>query len=107
VQIINDIERTKNEIAAAEKRQQEIASQVQQAKQGKEDSVGSVAALLIGAATLKYMIAKKLERLALDCLAGQLACWLIAPLLRQSTGCAGAVTYKMWEGQQVAPPAPT
>jgi hypothetical protein len=39
LQIINDIERTKNEIAAAEKRQQEIAAQVQQAKQGKEDSV--------------------------------------------------------------------
>ncbi|KAF6253902.1 putative MND1 domain-containing protein [Scenedesmus sp. NREL 46B-D3] len=36
--IINDIERTKHEIAAAEKRQQEMVSQVQQAKQGKEDS---------------------------------------------------------------------
>jgi hypothetical protein len=43
VQIINDIERTKNDIAAAEKRQQEIASQVQQAKQGKEDSVSNAA----------------------------------------------------------------
>lgn len=42
LQIINDIERTKNEIAAAEKRQQEIAAQVQQAKQGKEDSVSCV-----------------------------------------------------------------
>jgi hypothetical protein len=46
VQIINDIERTKNDIAAAEKRQQEIASQVQQAKQGKEDSVSTTAMLL-------------------------------------------------------------
>jgi hypothetical protein len=43
LQIINDIERTKNEIAAADKRQQEVVSQVQQAKQGKEDSV-SIAA---------------------------------------------------------------
>lgn len=40
-QIMNDIEKAKADIAAAEKRQQEVAALLQQAKQGKEDSVST------------------------------------------------------------------
>jgi len=39
LQMANDITKAKADIAAAEKRQQELSTLVQQAKQGKEDSV--------------------------------------------------------------------
>lgn len=41
VQILNDVERAKTDIAAAQKREQEVLAQVQQAKHGKEDSVST------------------------------------------------------------------
>jgi hypothetical protein len=43
-QLVNDIAKTRADIAAAEQRQQELAQQVQQAKQGKEDTVSEGAA---------------------------------------------------------------
>lgn len=39
LQLTNDIEKAKADIAAAEKRQQEVQQLVVQAKQGKEDTV--------------------------------------------------------------------
>lgn len=39
LQLTNDIEKAKKDIAAAEKRRQEVEQLVQQAKQGKEDTV--------------------------------------------------------------------
>lgn len=39
LQLTNDIEKAKADIAAAEKRQQELQQLVAQAKQGKEDTV--------------------------------------------------------------------
>jgi hypothetical protein len=41
LQLANDIEKAKGDIAAAEKRQQEVLQLVKQAKHGKEDTVSS------------------------------------------------------------------
>jgi hypothetical protein len=41
LQLANDIEKAKADIAAAEKRQQEVLQLVKQARHGKEDTVSS------------------------------------------------------------------
>lgn len=43
LQILNDVEQAKANIAAADGREQEVLAMVQQAKQGKEDSVSVLA----------------------------------------------------------------
>jgi hypothetical protein len=46
LQMANDIAKAKADIAAAEQRQREVQQMVQQAKQGKEDSVSNTTGLI-------------------------------------------------------------
>lgn len=55
VQILNDVERIQTDIAAAQKREQELLTMVQQAKQGKEDSV-STSSSFNQSASYQYMV---------------------------------------------------